>query len=237
MDFTDVPLNEICQKDEFHCEIHVPSPTPAERFVKVIVTAESVIIKDAVSNEALEEWNFQKIKTWTITHHYFTTNEVIIDLTPYNDRPLIIASDQALSIIASLRMAIAKRSREIQEGITTTRPIEFTYTGVQKYFQKIQKKVVLEISKLGFRVLEDKSDFVLSSFFSPDVLVQKSILEIKTFNQVGEDKFVVQFGNSVEQYVFIYKDPKAIMDSFKKVVHRKSKGEEYITSSSSDDTD
>jgi len=234
MEFTDVPLNEIVShKHEFKCELLLPSTTQNERNVKVIVTAESLIIKEGISNQIVEEWSFQKIRTWNIANNFFWKNEMIIDLTPYSNLPLVIASDQVLSIAASLKMAIAKRVKEIEEK-QEAKPVEFSYTGVQKYAQQTRKKVILEISRVGMRVLEDKSDSVLP-FLSPDVLVQKSLLEIKTFNHF-EDKITVDFGNLTEKCVFFSKEGEAIINAFKKVVAQKSEGN-HISSSSSEDSD
>jgi len=232
MEFTDVPLNDIAShKHEFKCELLLPSTTQSERPVKVIVNAESLIIKDSTSNDIIEEWAFHKIRTWTIHQHLLWTNEVVIDLSPYSDLPLAIVSDQVLAITASLRMAITKRAKEVQEG-QETKPVEFSYTGVQKFRQQSKKKVVLEISRVGMRVIEDKSDSVFS-FLSPEVLVRKELLEIKTFNQV-EDKFTVEFGNISDRCVFISKESEGIMEAFKKVVEKKSQGNEISSSSSED---
>jgi len=232
--FTDVPLNDISShKYEFKCELLLPSTTQSERQVKVIVTAESLIVKDGSSHDTIEEWAFYKIRNWAIHQHLLWASEVVFDLSPYSDLPLVIVSDQVLAITASLKMAIAKRAKELQEG-QETKPLEFSYTGVQKFRQQTKKKVVLELSRVGMRVIEDKSGSVFS-FLSPEILVRKDLLEIKTFHQI-EDKFTVNFGNISDRCIFISKESEAIMEAFKKVVEKKSQGND-ISSSSSEDSD
>jgi len=228
-----VPLIEKSTfKELFNCELLTPSTTLSERPVKVVVNAESFQIRDLNSDQILENWPFQKIRTWNVARHYFSTNELILDLTPYSDQPLIVASGQAILIMTSLRMAVTKRAKEIKEN-QSAKPIEFSYVAVQKFSQKIKKKIILEITNIGIRVVGDN----ILGFIPSEVVAQRNLADIKTVYQVGEDEVIVQFGSVEDKYAFASRDPKAIIDAFQRVMESKVTGGDVVSESSSEDTD
>jgi len=87
------------------------------------------------------------------------------------------------------------------------------------------------------RIIEDNAESIFSFISSSEViLLSKNFDEIKTVNQVGDDKVVIDFGPELEQCEVVCKDPKSIVDVFQRVIERKNKGEQ-ISDSSSEDTD
>eukprot|EP01123_Difflugia_compressa_P004467 TRINITY_DN15892_c0_g1_i1.p1 TRINITY_DN15892_c0_g1~~TRINITY_DN15892_c0_g1_i1.p1 ORF type:complete len:247 (-),score=33.71 TRINITY_DN15892_c0_g1_i1:47-787(-) len=232
----DVALSEMApnsSKQIFKCELLVSTTKPTEREIKFVVVEDSIILKHADNDQVLESWPFTHIRTWTIVRKFLWPDELIIDLTPYSDSPLTIASAQVLTMTASLRMAIAKRAKEIQDKIEP-KPISFSYVGTQKFFEKIKKKVTLEISRIGLRILEDTSDKVVSIFST--VIIEKNLTEIKTCSPIGEDRILIDFGNLSDQLVILNDDPKKIVETLQNVVTQKSIGN-YISESSSEDSD
>jgi len=233
-DFTDIPLSEVTyNKDSFKCDLLVPSSGTTTRPIKIVINAEKISLLHPSNLTVLEEWPFYKIRSWSAVNHWFGTNELILDLTPYHDQPLTIASDQVLHIATSLRVAIAKRAKEIREGITSPKELEFNYSGVQKINQKIKKRVIVELSKVGVKVTEDHSDSLLS-ILSSGVIVQKSLVEIRTCKKVSDDKFVLDFGSLDDQCLFQHPQPVLIVESFKKFCESKLSGERISTESSED---
>jgi len=232
-DNKDVQLNEIgYNRATYKCELLMPSPQMTSRQVKIVISEDKITLQNPNTKTILEEWPFSKIRGWSVVNHWFATSEIVLDLLPYHDQNMIIASDQVLPIVASINVATAKRAKELQEGLKS-KHIEFVYYGVQKFTQKVKKRVVLELSKIGVKVMEDSENFF--SFFNNTVLLEKNLVELKAYEMIGDDKFALDFGLITERCLFQHENPKAVINSIKKFIEEKQSGDLIESQSSEDD--
>eukprot|EP01124_Arcella_intermedia_P009769 TRINITY_DN16382_c0_g1_i1.p1 TRINITY_DN16382_c0_g1~~TRINITY_DN16382_c0_g1_i1.p1 ORF type:complete len:258 (-),score=71.04 TRINITY_DN16382_c0_g1_i1:106-879(-) len=254
----EVPLSELSsQKSVFYCELESSILSPVEKPIQLAITPHAVLIKDDATQQ-IEEWPFEKIRSYNLMSHYFWTDEVLFDLTPYQLQPLIISSPRAVEITQAIQAAIDKRVHYIQQtkekektsSATTTRPKsksksspqssppppnpQFTYSATLKMNEKAKKKVCLEISPVGLRLTEDKRGQLLA--FATEELLKKHITNIKSVVMAEEKQVVVDLGETVpvdKRFITLISDEaKLIVDTFFKMVDRNT-----LSESSSEDSE